>query len=352
MKICLVGDGNSIHIRRWAGYLKDKGHIVQMVSLTPRANHPEYSEVIEVLPRRGRFGYSRTIFPIRKAVKKLNPDICHGHYMTGGGFMASVSGAKHVITSAWGSDLYNDQKNFLKRQCIRYALKHSEVVMGDSDHILREVEKLAPKADTRKVIFGVDTELFAPRPIKHDKFRFLSIRTTSSIYRPLEIVKAFEKVLIPDACELWMFKPAVDSWVVADYVASRPDLKEKVVWIDRRAYDQMPELYNSVDCGISIPLWDSSSTSVNECMACAVPVIVSFIPQNLEWVNYTLGNGYLFDDKMPDNLTRQMEKAWILKDSLLKTGQRARVTIVHNADWNTEMVKAESIYKEVLNGKA
>ncbi|HEX9908543.1 MAG TPA: glycosyltransferase [Thermoplasmata archaeon] len=346
MRIGLVGVDGSIHIKRWSGWLRKHGHEVTMLSLTPhRDDSRDYDSWVCVRPRSGKLGPVYTALALRKKVQEINFDLVHGHYLTGGGWYASMSGAKHIIVSAWGSDIYFDTKDFLKRQCVRYALRHSDVVLGDSDHILREVKKFAPRADARKVIFGIDTELFKPNPIRHDKFRFLSIRATASIYNPQTIISAFEEANL-DA-ELWLFKPSAGSFDVYDYVKARPELDKKVIWLDKKPYDKMPELYNSVDVGVSIPSWDSSSTAVNECMACGVPVIVSNIPQNHEWVDMDRGVFTLID---ASSLAEKM--ALVHGTVMTYMSANARKKVVQDGDFGSEMAKAERIYQEVLDGEA
>lgn len=349
-RLCLIGDGSSIHIRRWAGHFKSHGWSTIMVSLTRGAGeHPEYDQVREVHPKTGALGYSRTALSVRKLVKSLEPDIVHGHYLTSAGFHTSLCASPNKVVSAWGSDLYKDSGDFLKRQCIRHAINRSSVCLADSEHLANECRKLSPGADVRKVIFGIDTEKFKPEPIEHDKFRFLSIRATSEIYNPMVIVKAFEKADI-DA-ELWMFKPSPDAFNVYDYVRSRPELDQKVTWLDRRTYDQMPELYNSVDVGISMPSWDSSSTAMLECMSCGIPTILADIPQNREWD----GPGtFMAEPKSVESLRGVMvtlHEQFQDKNLYRLVGQKAREPIQEKADFDTEMSKAERIYQEVLDAK-
>lgn len=320
-----------------------------MISLTPGANHQEYSELVELIPLRGTLGYSRTIFPIRKAVKKLDPDVLHGQSLTEGGFYATCSGHKVVVNTAWGSDIFVDARVFLKRQCIKYAIKHSELILGECDHIMNEVKKLVPRTDVRKVIFGIDTELFKPNPIKHNKFTFLSVRATGGVYNPLMIIQAFEKANL-DAI-LMMQEPMADVFQVKDYVKSRPELEKKVVWYGQRAYSEMPKLYNSADVGISIPSSDSTSQAMMECMACGVPVVASDIPANREWIA-PAENGVLVRLGDVSDLSMRMMMMYLAGEKLLVSlGQEARNTIRENADFNTEMRKAERVYKEVLMSK-
>ena len=352
MRIALIGDGNSVHIRRWASWFRDRGHVVMMASLTPLDNPTLYDKHVYIDKKAGALKHLRAIMQIRWVVSDWKPDIVHGHYLTSGGFAAAISGCRHKVVSAWGSDVYKDAKSRLKGMAIRYAIEHSNVCLGDSDHIVNEVRKMCPNADARKIIFGIDTELFKPNPIPHDKFRFLSIRATTPTYNPLILLQAFELAKI-DA-ELWMYKPSAECQFVMDYVESNIELSQRVVWIDTRSYDKMPRLYNSVDVGISIPSWDSSSTAMNECMACGVPVIASDIPQNHEWIKdahtWEDGNGFLSKIE-PHRLAHAMIQAHSsqsIKDGQGQRGFYARKKIVADADWNTEMLKAEEIYNEVI----
>jgi len=43
---------------------------------------------------------------MRKVVRKFDPDVVHGHYLTVGGLYAALSGGKRIVGSAWGSDVY------------------------------------------------------------------------------------------------------------------------------------------------------------------------------------------------------------------------------------------------------
>ncbi len=324
--------------------MRKHGHEVTMLSLTPRRDDSQdYDSWVCVRTHSGKLSPVHTALAIRKKVKELRPDIVHGHYLTGGGWYGSMSGAKHKVVSAWGSDLYADSKDFLKRQCIRFARKHSNVVFADSDHLVNECRKLAPKADVRKVIFGIDTELFKSNPIKHDKFRFFSIRATAPIYNPRVIVEAFLRAHL-DA-ELWMYRPGAEAFEIMDMVNGNEYLKSHVVWLDKRPYDRMPEIYNSCDVALSAPQWDSSSTALNEALSCGLLVVASDIPQNREWI-VDGKNGFLASSfTLPDVMSKASQ---LHMDTVVSMGRNARQTIVEKADFEKEMRKAEGIYEELI----
>lgn len=313
---------------RWAGWLRERGHQVDMIDIEP------YMSPL----RRIRF--------VRKRVKELAPDIVHGFYLTGGGFYASISGAKHVVVSAWGSDVYLDSHDFLKGLCVKYALKHSDAVMGVSDHILDVCKsRIYSGSNHYKVVVGVDTQKFSPAPyLKNEKFTFLSIRPTTPIYNPIMIVDAFEEADL-DA-QLLMKEPGLDPLRVKTYVTNH-HLDDKVEFYHSRPYDEMPAFYNQAHVGISVPNWDGCSPALLECMACAVPVITSDLDHNLGWVDPELAPspGLSGTDPLSDLMTQ----AYMTPRATLQTiGWSGREKVKAKAEFDTEMQKAEAIYQEVV----
>ena len=143
-------------------------------------------------------------------------------------------------------------------------------------------------------------------------------------------------------------RPSAESFEVMDIVNGNEYLKSHVVWLDKRPYDQMPELLNSCDCGVSIPSWDSSSTAMMEAMACGIPVIASRIPMNEEWIlpflHSVMGTRITVED-IADRMVECQEYP------LKAMGKNARELVMRKADFQTEMTKAERIYTEVLNEK-
>ena len=45
------------------------------------------------------------IIKVKRLVKNISPDIIHGHFVSGGGCYAYLSGFKPLVVTAWGSDI-------------------------------------------------------------------------------------------------------------------------------------------------------------------------------------------------------------------------------------------------------
>jgi len=86
-----------------------------------------------------------------------------------------------------------------------------------------------------------------------------------------------------------------------------------------------------------------------EAMASGIPVLVSNIPGNAEWVA-SGENGWLFPDGDVDALTQKILQAANMRNDLAHMGMRARKLAEARADWKKnfpELLKAFELAKQV-----
>jgi glycosyltransferase involved in cell wall biosynthesis len=349
MKICIIGDGDSVHMLRMADWLRVHGHRVQMISMTPTSpkSSTHYDECVDMVRRPGFRGYISRVLPIRKYVRNTQPDIVHGHYLTAGGLYAAWSGHDVVFTSAWGSDVYQDPKHRSLRWLLRSAIKGSDVVTGDSDHILNAVRGYCPDVRTYKFLFGVETSLFVLKPeLKPKVFTFFSGRASYPLYNPIRIVKAFE--LLENTDSILLLQRSKNPYPELEEVVAKSPVKgriERYGWID---HAKMPELYGRVNVTVSIPNSDSSSAVMMESMACGVPVIASKIPANDEWDGMGI---FIPRDDSVEALAELMQKLMKEPELLKANGKFAREIIIQRADWDKQMEGLVKLYEELVEGK-
>ena len=112
MKICFLAASNSIHSHKWINYFADQGHKVIWISLVPAtsdiSNNIEYYEFTN--------GILYSIYKLRKLITKLNPDIVHIHYLGYYALLGLFSGARCIVSTAWGSDIIFKKNLFLKNK--------------------------------------------------------------------------------------------------------------------------------------------------------------------------------------------------------------------------------------------
>ena len=294
----------------------------------------------------------RRIFRLRRLVKEFKPDIVHGHYLTVGGFYASLSGGKRIVGSAWGSDVYHDPKrSLMNRMILRFALRRCDLVFAGSKDAAEAVHGFGYKGDIPIVRFGVDPDKFK-RMSRHgsDEFRILSPRHCSSIYNPLVILDGFKRVLPRMAnAYLYLVESGNQLADVHRRVEADLELRSHVRFYNWKPYGEMPALYNAMDVAISIPNSDSVAASVIESMACELPVIVTDIPNMRELVEHGK-TGYLTKID-PDSVADMMLKAYSVRKLLPEIGKRARARVVDPAThvtWESNMRVAQEAYERLI----
>ena len=356
MKIGLIGDAGSIHIKRWSQWLRKHGYEVHMGSTTwvsdKQMEYPEgelaYDSFCPLKLRKGFGAHMLGVITTRSWVETKKLKLVHGHYLTSGGFYARWSGAKHKIVSAWGSDIYHDAKSFTKGKLVRSAINGSDYLFADTQALCDECTKLSNgDKNIKNIMFGIDTTLFKPHNKHRNGLVFLSVRRTSAIYNPTLILMAFSSIQQETGSKLLMAKPEENSQAIYDLV-DQLEIKNAVEFYEPRQYHDMPELYNRADCGISIPNTDGASVAKLEAMSCGIPLIASDIPSNREWIDNGENGVLVKNGDLADLILKMSQICDVGYGCLDAMGAKAREKVVQHAEFNEEMNKADQIYRMLL----
>lgn len=121
-------------------------------------------------------------------------------------------------------------------------------------------------------------------------------------------------------------------------------LDSYVTFVGSVPNEEMPAYLNAADVYVSTSLSDGTSSSLLEAMACSLPVVVTEIAANKEWV--IDGHNGLFVHLRNSNeiATKVMT---LLKDSNLRNlmGSNNLAIARDKADWEKNVDKLEAIYK-------
>jgi L-malate glycosyltransferase len=120
--------------------------------------------------------------------------------------------------------------------------------------------------------------------------------------------------------------------------------QERVYWGGQVSQANLPGFYRASDLYISASHSDGSSVSLMEALASALPVLLSDIPTNREWV--TPGEqGWLFKDGDWQDLADAIAAAASQRSQLTTKAQAARKLAEQRADWSRN-------FKELLRAYA
>src|SRR5512139_2516315 len=121
MRLCLIGNSGSIHLRRWAEHFS-KGNDLIVISDSP--DIIEGVRVEHIFQMKAGIRNLRRIRRLRRIVREFGPDVVHGHYLTVGGLYASLSGGKKIAGSALCSDIYyGPKRSVLERMILWFVLR-------------------------------------------------------------------------------------------------------------------------------------------------------------------------------------------------------------------------------------
>lgn len=355
MKICFLGDANSVHLKRWIDYFSSKGNEVYVITFSN--DHDEDTKNVHYYVLNNvntninghNWKYIFKIGQIKKYINNIKPDIINAHYVTSYGFLSSVANFHPLVVSAWGSDiLVTPKKNTVYRTITKYALKKADLITSDSIVMSDEIKKLVNK-DVTTIPMGVEKRLcYMDRKEDNDEIKILSLRTIIKNSNIDIIVKAF-KMLMDEDKELNL------KLVIANSGSELSNIKElirdlkiedKVQLIGMVSRKTILNLMQSSNINISIPKSDSTSVTLLEAMALGITNVVSNIPANREWINEE--NGFILEKFDEKELCEILKKA-ISNSSKEKFIKLNRDIIIKRAIWEDNMGVVEKKMRDLIN---
>ena len=369
LKICYIADANSVHTKRWLRYFVNRGHEIHLIPLM------DYNKKISgVIYHDSKVKFQaipklRTIekvIRLKKLIKRISPDIIHGHYVSGGGYLSYLSGFKPLVVTAWGSDIYlYPKQTFIEKILTRHVLQNASLITADSNDLRNEAIKLGAYEEKSYIIqFGVDTKLFHPGydvsslkrelGIKDDEKVIFSPRMMKPVYNIDNIVRAFK--LVQE--HFSNLKLILKSYLEKDegykkYIETlvkKLGVREQTIFVGQIEYSTMAKLYNLSDVVVSISFTDGTPMSILEAMACGCDIVASKIPSLQEWIKDGW-NGYLVNVEDPEEICQKIEKCLFIKsDKRQKIIERNLNIVKEKADYYSNMKRMEELYYGLMKG--
>lgn len=358
MRICYIGDGDSIHNQFMIDWFTDAGHDILFLTDTPE--QISNCEIIQVAPRHG-YKYMRHLYAtknVRKAIKSWKPDIVHAHNLTGYGYWGALCGFHPLVMTAWGTDVnvYPDM-NPLFRFLIRYSLLKADLITADAVALCESIQKLIDSdREVRLHQWGVDLRQFdcpvSPaiknKARENADFVFISNRRLRELYNIDKIIKAF--------AQAFPQMPGTKLIIVGDDIQS-DELKAMAkelkisnhIWFTGwTEHQEMLDALRSSDVYLSVPNTDSTALSLLEAMAAGLPVITGDLEANHEWIEHQK-NGLLVEPGNVEALADAMIWMYQHQDEIKQWGNTNRKIVEERGNRETEMKKLERWYEVLIN---
>ncbi len=294
MRIAILTHGVSPFGHLYARSFVDLGHEAEVWSMTPYEGD-EYGTTVRLLGPPGfkpwetpsRRQYLKTVWPVRRAVREWQPDVLLGMYVSSGGVLACVSGARHVVVSALGSDVFTRLHSRVWSRILRWESRRVRLVHAVSDALAKALtERLGlPPEKVVTAPIGVDTALLVPTPpeARPHTGHILCTRAHKPVYDQGTLVRAMRllagrgsraHLTFTSTTEVESTRALVTEAGVADRVAFQPGFD----------YQELSGLLGSADVYVSASKSDGTSQSLLEALSTGTFPVVSDIPANRPWV--------------------------------------------------------------------
>ena len=368
MRVLYFSPGYSTHDHRFLAALAGTEHRVFWLRLEAERRHiedrPVPPEIQQVHWAGGKapFRWHQTLAlasGLRRVIADIKPDLVHAGPVQTCAFLTAVAGFRPLLTMSWGFDLMQDaDRNAWWRWVTRYALKRSAFFVSDAEVTRTKAIAFGMDPDCTAVFpWGVELSRFAPaktgarkpttvrgRGVPRNPFIVFCNRSWEPRYGVDLLVRACVRVAQQrDDVSLLLLGGGSQAQVIRQTLMAA-HLMERVQFGGQVPQADLPRWYHMADLFVSPSHVDGSSVSLMEALACGLPVLISDIPANREWVKDG-DNGWLFPDGDAQALAQRILEVMDRRAELERVSRHARMTAEERADWPNNFKVLLSAYQ-------
>jgi glycosyltransferase involved in cell wall biosynthesis len=373
MRICYLSSALNIHDYRFLSALMERKYDVYLISYVAKKRYSEIPGIIKdikglkIIHRKFELTTGHGLFSpfvvldFRNLIKRIKPDIMHTGWIPRDGFLGALSGFHPVLLMPYGSDiLIEPEKSLLRKTIIKYAIKKADMITCDCETVKNKIIQMTGFEEDKIVIFpwGIELDKFYPDPKKSVRIReklewidnkiLIMNRTFLPVYGIQYFIESLPEILSHEPTTRVIL---IGSGILENQIRSLVSelrLGNVIKFIGQIPIEEMPHYLNAADVYVSTSLSDGTSLSLLEAMACSLPVLVTEIPSNKEWV-IDGQNGFLVPPKNPGEVSKRV--LTLLKKSNLseEMGKRNLAIAKDKADWVKNVDKLEAIYRSLVD---
>lgn len=344
--LCLLGDANSPHTRRWALEMRARGWRVSLVTARPEPLDDVEQRILP--PVRRQADWLLRAGAARRHVRELAPDVVHAHYLTSYGYLAARCDHHPLVMTAWGSDLLvTPHTRPWMRWLTGWILRRADLITGDSTSLVEAARQYKPRAPVHEIHWGVDRTRFAPVPWEHkDGVQMVSLRAWEPNYHIGTLIEAFALARqqlpgLPMQLHLLgggSLEPVLRAQVQA------LGLGASVAFHGRLDDAGMAAVLARCKISVSVPASDATSVAMLESMACGLAVVASDLPANRQWIDPDL----LVPAGDAQTLARVLLRLASDDAQARQTGERNAERIALDGDRKAQMDRMDRLYRKLL----
>ena len=367
MKILFFSDNTSGHNRRFLERLSHAGLEVWFLDPTtdsiPDRWLPQgvrWIRTTRILPRdSGPAAFADFLPEFQRLLEDIRPDLIHAGPIQTCGYLTARSQFHPWLLTSWGSDiLFSPDRSPEWAEATQIALSSADSFFCDCDTVRAKAKQLAKIPDSRIVQFpwGIKKGFFAPvgpLPSPEDWQRepgtqlFLSTRSWEPLYGVSTLLEAFGQAYRQESSlRLLLLGQGSQAQKMRTFIENH-DLSRVVRMLGPRTGEEMPKWFRIADTYVSCTQSDGTSVSLLEAMASGLPVIVTDIPSNREWV-VEESNGWLAPANSAEEFADRLLRASRLRgEQRTAVSERNRRLVDERADWDRNFPRLLEMYERL-----
>lgn len=372
MRILYLTDNDSIHNRRFVEKLLLAGYEVWHWNLTAtqaaRNDFPSNVESIistRSVDRDASPEHYRQLLPqFQSVLNELRPALVHAGPIQSAGYLAGLAEFHPLLLMSWGSDLLiQAERNSEWQLATEFALRKCDAFFCDCDTVRKKASSFRVLSNSQVVQFpwGVKQGVFSPvGPVPpDDRFtrkagstNFIYTRSYDPLYGTDVLLNAFLRARnVSASLRLLLLGNGSQDESIRNFVRSH-DLNDAVLLLGPQPAEDLPMWFREADAYVNCARSDGSSISLLEAMATGLPVIVTDIPSNREWVTEP-ENGWLAPvgspERVADGMLRVANFTALQRQAI---SERNQCVVAERADWDKNFVRLLEMYERLVGCSA
>lgn len=358
MKLCILADASSIHTKRWIDYFAHKNaqHSVDwsvfLISLEKSIGTKAKEYILHSKIKLRFLKYPISKFVIQNYIREIKPDIINAHFVSNYGLIAALIKSSTLniplVISCWGSDILNT-KTLLHKTRIKFALSKADLITVDANILKEKIIGLGIKED--KIInvpMGIDTKIFNSDNKKFTPpFHIVNLRLLEKIYNHKLFLSAIYIVLKKlSNVKIFMLQSGTYSNKIINF-AKKLGISHNIEFLPYLPHTKVAEILKNSQIYVSTSIFDSTSVTLLEAMACGCFPIVSDIAGNREWISDN-ENGFLFSLGKPAYLANKIIQAINSPDLLISAMNKNKEIIAKRAIWQNNLQEIEKAFINLI----
>lgn len=353
MKLLLLADINSVHIKKWARSFAERNIETGIYSLSAPHDNWYESHGIKLLSPKDSSATSRLSYffhanDLKQCITAFVPDIVHAHYATSYGMLLRNSGFHPGVLSVWGSDiLVFPKKSFIRRILLKKNLRYADVILATGESLKKETSRYV-KSHIGVVPFGVDTSFFKPSQQRDESTLMISTaKALEKIYGIDLLIDVFA-ALRKKYNHIYL-TVAGDGTMKQHYInqVNKLGLDKFVTFTGKLTPEQVAELYGISNIAAFLSVSESFGVSVLEASACGLPVISSAVGGFKDVIKDN-ETGFLVNRNEKNALIEKFSLLIENKDLRLQMGKQGRDFVVKEFEWKTCVDEQIKVYQSLL----